>query len=423
MREKNRISLVIVIGFICIFSLDAVCGIEDDKVQSSGNTTKPELNTANSVAPKVVTVSNDDTVLTGTQKTNESTTLTPIETATSVAVGMIASGTTDKSVVKATLVSYGYEQTEAEIAYAKAITSNILAETPKTSNNDIDTKALNTTPAMPAKDRVAQTVTTRPAIKFRQRLNQQGNNKVTQNEKDTVNQMISEGYSLEQIAEGFVANRFNSNQTAAIFKEAGVSSMDAYDALSSMAVKKAETNVEKEMIKPRTKFAKRFGKNTTEQQKQDAIKTTINEMQAAGYDIQGTLDSAVQDLKDNGMSAQEVKDFLIAKVADGKPKAKFGNTLYNRIMSNRVHNMQSYSQGEISLATAMIKAGYTKSEVESTLQSGNYKYTSGDTQMIVSAAEKNISEQASSTLTPASSEIPNANESDILRRNTQAIPI
>ncbi|MBU1086641.1 MAG: hypothetical protein KKD05_03895 [Candidatus Omnitrophica bacterium] len=437
MKKKNIVISIMVMGFMLISCFNAISGIEDDKIQQIANKLKPELNTANSTEAKVVSTTPDDISLSSTPKSNQSTTLTPIQTATSVASGLIASGTTDKSVVKATLISYGYEETEAEIAYVKASTSDILAETPKkSSNNNIETKTLDAKPTMLATDRVAQTVKTSPVMKFRNLFNK-ASNKVTQNEKDTVTQMIDEGYSIGQIAEGFAGNKYNSSQTAAIFKEAGVSSMDAYDALSGIAVKKAEASEGKLMSKltgkPREKFAKRLGLNTPEQQKQEAIKTTVNELQAAGYDVHGILDSAVQDLKDAGMSAQGVKDFMISKVADGKPSLKFrsGKGFISNIILKVAHNwaikkskMASYGDGETGLATAMIKAGYSGSEVSAAFKTGPYSYTNADTQKIVSTAETNISNQAAANLTPASpdNKIHNTQE-DVLQRNTQSIPI
>ncbi|MFH1061544.1 MAG: hypothetical protein V1747_01500 [Candidatus Omnitrophota bacterium] len=645
MKKKILISIILIIGFVCIFSYDAISKMVEDEIDLSGNTTKDELNSSNSSEPNVVAVSSDDTSLSGTKKAEAPTTLTPIETATSIAVGMIASGTTDKSVVMATLVSYGYEVTEAEIAYAKASTSDMLesptadtdpseqgvkseaigttinsqssytanqsktnpdaivdsksavvpdtdsqqtkskdeeeqrpvgkfktgenyeprtilglfkmiilaskngyskeqisgliqkflngedvvintssgtvtittnlsrdntsdteqsttrSETSKSGNADpvstpaaatqqengsqdeeqtatqsetsksgnaaielqpsaqqsqqvqtgknvqVTTETTATTtatetatnetvtdpeaivPTIDPKTRVQQMLV-KPNMKFR------NTSQVTQAETDTVNEMLDEGYTIEQIAEGFAANGYSSESTAAVFKEAGVSSTDAYKALSSIAIEDAEAKFDQDqgVIRPTSKFTANYQANQDKEKqeaKQEAIKSTIDDLEAAGYDVQEVLDEAVQDLKDAGMSAQETKDFLIAKVADGtvKPQAKF---------YSQNNQMTSYGDGEVALATAMLKAGYSSSEVTSAFETGNYpnetesyifghgsySYTSADSQVIVSTAEKNISDQAAANLTPASPDTSNNNtQQDILRRNTQAIPI
>jgi hypothetical protein len=465
MKKRALRITVIIVTFIFAFSINCIGGLIDEEIHTGNAEQKPEANTSNSSEPNVVSVTASDTQLSSVAQSNgeADVSLTPIEEATSIASGLMASGKTDKSVVIATLVSYGYEQTEAEIAFAKASSNNVL-DTAAAETDVIDTSVGTDTepdqtqtdtttdvqeqagPETSPKDRVSQGI--KPKTKFRNRFvsgehksNFWGSNKkkVTEDEKATVTAMLDEGYSLEQISQGFADNGYNVKDTAAVLKESGVSASDAYTVLSSAEVKKAEAEFNN---KPKTKFSKRFsglGKNkeTLDDKKQDALKSVVNDMEAGGYDVQGTLDTIVQDLKDNGMSASEVKDFINPKVGDGKPKSKFKgssslskrlNTAVNAINSlRRPTKMTSYGEGEIDLASAMLKAGFSESEVTESFQNGNQKYTKADTQLIVSAGQYNIDHPIGNNNVNTNAVNTNNNnvktQEDILQRQTQATPI
>ena len=88
--------------------------------------------------------------------------------------------------------------------------------------------------------------------------------------------------------------------------------------------------------------------------------------------------------------------------------------------------MESYGEGEIALATAMLQAGYSKEEVQGAFENkngrfyGTYSYTSGAITGIMSEAENRINR----TNQPRQTTTTNTQlESDILKRATKALPI
>ncbi|MBU1042849.1 MAG: hypothetical protein KJ915_00420 [Candidatus Omnitrophica bacterium] len=438
MKKKILISMIMMISFVCIFSGEAnsqIIGRKTDGSESEG-LQKWILKLSNSLGvssrPNVVAVSSDDTAVTAVQSANEETALTPIQTATSVASGLIASGTIDKSVVKATLMSYGYGETEAEIAFTKASTNNVLDNMMVVPVVDkITISQESTMSTLAPGNRVKQGL--KPQSKFQKgriaNYMKDPKQTVRQDEINTTTEMLDEGYTVVQVAQGFAANGYTSAKTAAIFQASGISAKDAYNALSSMGIGEGKGSI----LKSWAAVFKRFGSNVMikdrqETQKQEAIKSTVNDLASAGYDVTEVLGVVVQDLKDTGMTAQQTNDFLIEKVADGtgKPIANFrnaGNISLSSIVgviqgrkNGGSVSMTSYGQGEIALASAMIKAGYSTSEVASSFKTGSYSYTNADTQKILS--QTNISNPASPDTTTN-----NNTQEDLLKRNTQALPI
>ena len=424
MKKKTLRTACAIVAFMLIFSLDGVAAVIDDEITQSTDEEKTELVDIDDVTVIEVTESDAELSL-STNNSSSSIALTPIEEATSVASGLIASGSTDKSVVIATLVSAGFEQTEAEIAYAKASTNNVLDDpttiTVSAVSSESDTEAIisdvddeevdtsdidgatvdeetvvaavtTSAPETAPSDRVAQTV--KPSSKFK---NKSGlfSKSISEStaEVTTAKSMVDEGYTVEQIVEGFADNGYSTDTISSILNKSGVSAEDAYEALSNHLTETGSS-------KPSKKFVKRFGAESAEDKAaQDQVKTVVNTLESAGYEVQDVLDTAVQDLKDAGMTAVEIKDYLNEKVADGKPKSKFKTvtslknlvnkvgSFTNKFTSSRPLKMTSYGDGETALASAMLKAGFSSETVESAFKSGNQIYTNEDAATIVSSAQ------------------------------------
>ncbi|MBU4304177.1 MAG: hypothetical protein KJ893_00900 [Candidatus Omnitrophica bacterium] len=415
---------------------------------------KTESNVNNPIA--TIPVSQDISVVNGTQASSDNS-LSPGTTAQAVASGYIESGKTKGEIISS-LIQIGYSQTEAEIAYSKASVNYVVqpqavvvsgsiasaassaleAQTEETINtaNTVEPVQQKTEELKPAEQRITEGLgqNIRPRGKFGARVK----NNYTQ-EGNIAKDMLNEGYTVEQIVDGYAKKGYAGAKIAKILNIAGVSASDAYQALSTASISKAEAAVY--TIKPTGKFKSIFKSiiktliiklGQTQEQKletrenaarQEAIKSTVNEMQAAGYDIKPALDSIVQNLKDTGMSAQQAKDFLISKVADGKPRAKFHGGWF---ISRTQPRMTSAGEGEINLAAAMLQAGYSKEEVQSTFESKRgrfyvaYSYTPGAITGIMSAAENRIN----GTNQPRQTTNTNTQlESDILKRATNALPI
>jgi hypothetical protein len=350
----------------------------------------------------------------------------------------------------------GYTPLESEIAYSKASVNTkpaqITTQAQATSGAGsmgaeqttlkADTAEPENTktnqPAVSAADRVTQGVGTQPRYKFRSANSAQRREK----EVTTVKDMLSEGYSITDIAQGFIDNGYTARQVIGTFKDAGVSADDTFNALSTIVVDKSQeaNKQQKPMAKFKTnsKLTARWEKQQQEQEnkiKQTAIKGLVEQMSAAGYDIEPALGGIVQSLKDAGMSAAEVKDFLIGKVSDIKPTAKFrGHGIVRAILwiFNRNPTMESFGKGEVSLAAAMLNAGYSADEVKASfahkngtfkLFYGQYSYTSEAISGIMSGAQQIIkAENQEQTLNTSGAQNNNLND-DINKRQTQAVPL
>lgn len=320
MNNKRIVSvLIIVICFVFAFTTLAISGIEDEKLIQGSNPDDTQID--DSTEAKVVNVTADDTALNDPSSSQQNNDLSPIDNATSLAAGYIQSGKSQDEIITTLTADLGYTKTEAQIAYSKASTQSdpgAAAVDTDTVNADVD----ETLPQVSPEDRAAETL--KPRVKFKKKgsllkrlisglksvLSRRAERtpyyKVgTQDQVDTVNGMLDEGYTHEQIAEGFASNGYRSNETAAIFKSSGVSVDDAYKALSSAAVKKAEANAGEKA--PKSKFIKRIGKTTDEQH---AIVKAYDSLFKGGYEIDEPLDIAVQDLIDAGMTEEQAMKFL-----------------------------------------------------------------------------------------------------------------
>jgi hypothetical protein len=438
---------------------------KEDEMIHADNANKAELNASDS-DQEVIPVGSDDVFL-NTSNSNGigQHNLSAIENATATATGLISAGKTEGEVISA-LGGMGYTPLESQIAFAKASTglsqqTNQVSEAEPdsvTTDTAVQATAATTTESTseeaaaedqtslkPAADRVKEGVT--PATrreKFVTQMNQNNENGTytpTDKEISTVKNMLSEGYTNDEIAQGFVDNGYSTAQVSSIFNKSGVSASDTYSAVSKIAISEAEAGVtdQKPTAKFKTKNSDKWEQKWQSQQdaaknqaKQDAILSTVNEMKAAGYEIDGALDTIVSDLESTGMSAQEVKDALIEKVADGKPRTKFkgqGSWIKAWISNSRQPQMTSAGEGEIALATAMINAGYSKEEVQAIFEkSGSYSYTADAVKTIMSGAQQRIDSQSQTQTQPQASQTTGSTqtstlEDDINRRQTQANPI
>ncbi|MBU2063165.1 MAG: hypothetical protein KKF93_02100 [Candidatus Omnitrophica bacterium] len=235
-------------------------------------------------------------------------------------------------------------------------------------------------PTMPASERVAQGVEQKPTRKFSGIIGgiiaaifkaKTGN--AMQKEKNTTTQMINEGYSITEIAQGFKANGYSTKEIANIFEKAGVGVEDAYTALSTVALAEAQASVEQQRPGPKFKMRNQTfpgGWEAKWQEQQDtdltaasqaALKGVTRELIDAGYDIQPALGNIATDMKANGMSAKETYKVLIGYVSDAKP---VGKTIF------RTSPIQTFGDGEVALAGAMMNAGYGEAEVRTAFEQG-----------------------------------------------------
>ncbi|MBU0633507.1 MAG: hypothetical protein KKB82_03325 [Candidatus Omnitrophica bacterium] len=234
-------------------------------------------------------------------------------------------------------------------------------------------------PTMPASERVAQGVGQKPTRKFSgiggiiAAIFKAKTGNAMQKEKNTTTQMINEGYSITEIAQGFKANGYSTKEIANIFEKAGVGVEDAYTALSTVALAEAQASVEQQRPGPKFKMRNQAfpgGWEAKWQEQQDtdltaasqaALKGVTRELIDAGYDIQPALGNIATDMKANGMSAKETYKVLIGCVSDAKP---VGKTIF------RTSPIQTFGDGEVALAGAMMNAGYGEAEVRTAFEQG-----------------------------------------------------
>jgi len=451
-----KIMLIITV-FILSFTRFSISALEDEKLHTSSDHEDAQVSDNNNTP--VVTTSATDHLISNNHAVGEDKSLTPIDNAASLASGYIQAGKSKDEIIKTLTDNMGYTQTEAAIAYSKA-ESKITVEpqadsvsTALTAQTENTQESAEATPQKSAKDRVAEGTGQKPGTKFRHIVSsrkvenntEEGNSwtiltssrAVTEKEKNTVTEMLDEGYSIEDIAQGFADNGYSTADIAAIFKKAGVSAEDAYSALSKIEIKKAEAKAEQQ--KPRAKFRRHkndpnWKENDLEKRKneakQGAVLEVLDTMEKAGYDVKSAVDGAVQDLKDAGMSANQVYNAVISKVADGKPKHKFTGRIWSRsnIKFYTKPHMESYGEGEAALAAAMIKAGYSKEEISAQFENKNryygyYSYSFGDREMIMSQAEHNLNNTNQQNNDVSSNSTNTDTQEDILKRQTQATPI
>jgi len=219
------------------------------------------------------------------------------------------------------------------------------------------------TPTLSAQERVQQGISA-PAAKFKPtaKFKNRNNDKAV----TTVTEMVTEGYSINQIAEGFKGNGYSTAEIADIFKKAGIGADDTYTALSSIALADAEASV-----KPKGKFMKiaiaiqgneqwqAMQENKVVAAQKAALKNVCQEMISAGYSLEPALGNIAADLKNHGMSAKETYKTLIGNVANVTPTGKF-----------TVQPRQTFGDGEVALAAAMLDAGYTQDEVRTAFEQG-----------------------------------------------------
>jgi len=225
------------------------------------------------------------------------------------------------------------------------------------------------TPTVSAQARIKQELS-KPKTKFAKLLwNITNKNKQYSSASEEVKiatQMIAEGYTIDQIANGFKGNGYSTSAIAEIFKEAGVGADAAYTALSSIALADAEASV-----KPKGKFTKIFiaihgneqwqamQENKVVDAQQAALKQVCQEMAAAGYDLEPALGNIAADFKAHGMSAKQTYKALIGNVANTTPTAKF-----------TAQPRQTFGDGEVALAAAMLDSGYSQDQVQNVFKQG-----------------------------------------------------
>ncbi|MCK4994229.1 MAG: hypothetical protein KAS13_04185 [Candidatus Omnitrophica bacterium] len=446
LKNRKIIFSIISVVIACIFIITplAISGIQDDKLIQGNNTEEAQLEGTQEA--KVVTVSQDDPAISGAGLQQQETGISPIDNAASVAIGYINAGMSKEDIITILIKDLDYTDTEAEIAYSKAG-----AQVTSTQENTVseavveETSEEESTTHMTAKDRVNEGIIKRPTRKFFHRSfsrDREGNitykKKVTEAETDTVKEMLSEGYSVEAIAGGFSKNNYSTKAIIAVFEKSDVSASDTYSALSKTEISKAETKAAK---KPNAKFSNskifKNRKTNTETRiknaKKDAVTGLLKDMKAAGFDVNGAIDDAVQDFKDSGLDTSEaysairpVVKTVVAK--NWKPSAKFLRRMgYKKgeeslAIANHKKLHPDYGEGEYSLAAAMLKAGYEKSEIHAEFKK---TYSAKDILIIMSAGEtRALNSQNTQTNSNSTNNIDNTNtQQDILQRNTNPIQI
>ena len=447
-KSKMMINIIsVVIACVFIITPLAVSGIQDDKFIQGNKTEQAQLGSTQEA--KVVTVSKDDPLISGSAQPQQDQGLSPIENAASLAVGYVQAGMSREEIITVLTTDLGYTETEAKIAYSKA-SAQTASEQPNSAKAPVaqDTSQ-EEAPGTPAADRVKEGIGNKPRFKFRSFLlnrNEDGGitfkKRVTADETNTVKEMLGEGYSIEDIAQGFADNNYSTKDIIAVFQKAEVSASDTYSALSKTEISKAEEKAANQ--KPSAKFKNSKSKflhkiyenrqSKYEQgivnSKKDAVTGLLGDMKEAGFDISGSLDGAVADLKAAGLSASEAYDAVKPIAVPNRPSAKFRNNKLWQKFSDRIYKIANktkpssaaYGEAEYALAASMLKAGYAKSEIAAEFK-GTYK--AKDVLMIMSAGETRFNNsQNTQTNSNSNNTINNTNtQQDILRRKTQAIPI
>lgn len=449
---KNSKKIFCITSILTIFVLVlcplAISGIQDEKLIEESNVEDAEL--SSNQEPTVVTVSQDDPVVAESEPTNQDTGLSPIDNAASLAVGYVEAGMSRDDVITVLTTDLGYTDTEAKIAYSKASAQVSSAEDNTVSETVIEESIEEeAVPELAAKDRVNEGISKKPGRKFFRRSisrDREGNvtykKIVTDEEKATVTEMLDEGYTTEQIAEGFYGNDYSSRDIIAVFQESDISASDTYNALNTTEISEAEEKAVSN--KPRAKFknskSKLLNRIYKRQQakyeqgivdaKENAVTGLLKDMKAEGFDISGSLDGAMQDLKEVGLSADEAYDAVSSIALPNRPSAKFRKTKFFKKWNK---NKEPHGDAEYALAASMLNAGYEKSEVHVAFEQ---HYTAEDTSAIMSEAELRVTNvQNTQTNVNSTDTIDNTNanstdtidntntEQDILQRQTNSIPI
>ena len=434
-QSKKILNIIcIVSAFIFTFTQIAVSGIQDDKLHQDSKIEDAQVD--NSQNTKVVTVSQDDTMINGSQQLQQDTGLSSMENATSLATGYIQANMSKEEIISTLTSDLGYTQTEAEIAYSKASVTLESQQGISSQTTTTEESIQEEDRDVSAKGRVKQGITRSPRSKFltrriRKTAGEGGitfKKKVTNDETSTVKEMLDEGYSIEEIAEGFSQNNYSTTDIIAVFKGAGVSAGDTYKALSKMVISKAEAKVEKE--KPKSKFMRRILKRSEKDSEarkknanKDAVKSLLSQMKRAGYDINGAIDGAVQDLKDAGLSTSEAFWSVYPLIETKKPSSKFRKVWGIASFRKKIKtNKSKYGEAEYAMAAAMMKAGYEKGEISAEFKKS---YSAKEVLMIMSAGETRfLKSQNNQTNTNSTNNIDNTNtQQDIIKRQTQSTPI
>ncbi len=435
LNKRKKIVHIICFVLTFIFSSSNFCrgSFLNEFQQQESNIEEAQLD--NSQDPKVVSVSQDKAGLNGSGQAQQDKGLSPIENAAALATGYIKAGMKKEEIQKVLTTNLGYTDTEAEIAYSKASaelcsaqensiqTADIIEE-----NGEIETLEVS------AKDRVKQGISKNPRSKFTRfkvkHIKERGfyfKKKATVAETNIVKEMLGEGYSIEEVAEGFAQNSYSTNDIIAVFKGAGVKAGDTYTALSKMVISEAEAKVGK--VKPKSKFMDRILKRREKDlearkknAKKDAVKGLLTEMKIAGYDIKGAIDAAVHDLKEAGLSTSEAFSSIYPLIETKKPFRKFKGGWPGKIKEKLKRIRNTYGEPEYTMAAAMLKAGYEKSEITAAFKK---IYSDKDVLMIMSSGETRfLNSQNNQTNINSTNTIDNTNtQQDIINRQTQSTPI
>ncbi len=391
--------------FVLFFSLNTASASQNVLTDQQKHQI-PALNSDEST--KQIPVSGDDVAVNDQSVSSQGTQqVTGSDTAKALAYGYVKAGK-DKKTIIGDLQNMGYSSLESEVAYTKAVTqlsaennttdntASVTTQTAQTAaqqTTQTATEDSTTTPQKPALQRLQEGIGKKPVGKF---LNV-ANGRYSK-ESSTVKDMVKEGYSADDIAGALSSMGYKTAAIAKILNKAGVSGDEAYSAISKISLTKAENDYNSTHSKPSTKFIKLTnGSTTLEQAKQDAIKGVLTDLKSAGYSVTSVLDGAMSDFKAAGMSAKDAFNQVIKDVGGAKPTAKF-------IFHRTSPQFSTYGEGEVDLAKAMLKAGYSETDVSAAFQNkngtiyGSYSYTQTATNSIISAANKLLNQTGTGTV-------------------------
>ncbi|MCK4994355.1 MAG: hypothetical protein KAS13_04820, partial [Candidatus Omnitrophica bacterium] len=116
-KTKTLKICCIAIVFIFTFTNSGIGGLVDEKLHQNADLEDSQVN--NNQNAIVVTTSNTDQLITNEEYIPQDNNLSPIDNATSIASGYIQAGKSEDEVFLS-LTDMGFTEVEAEIAYAKA---------------------------------------------------------------------------------------------------------------------------------------------------------------------------------------------------------------------------------------------------------------------------------------------------------------
>ncbi len=390
--------------FVLFFSLNTASASQNVLTDQQKNQI-PALNSDEST--KQIPVSGDDVAVSDQSASSQGTQqVSSSDTAKALAYGYAKAGK-DKKTIIGNLQNMGYSPLESQLAYTSAV--NQLSAEKNTAEN---TASVTTQTEQTAAQQTTQTTTEdstkttqEPALKYLETKTGvvvaplakfKSKKQLISDAASTAKDMLGKGYSTDEIAAALKKMDYSTTQTAQIFKQAGVSASDAYSAISKVELKQMDSYYSNTKKGPTAKFRTLFTAkyNSKADAEQHAITGVMKSMQSAGYDTSSFLDGAVSDLKATGMSAGQIFNQAIKDVAEAKPAAAPASS----------PQLSTYGQGEVNLAKAMLKSGFSETEVSNAFQnqnnttSGAYSYTKTTTDAIISAANKLLNQTGTGTV-------------------------